>query len=190
MPNSLRKTWESMIRRCQNPADKDFHRYGARGIKVCERWMSYANFVADMNPRPTGKTLDRINNDGHYEPSNCRWATRREQDNNRRSNHRITFNGETKTIAEWARATGIKVGRLYDRLITEGWTVERALSERDPCPARGSLVNTSKLTAEQVTALRADRDAGMSLPKLGRKYGITAQAAWRICRREAWGHIP
>ena len=76
-------TWQSMKRRCLNEDNHNFKYYGGRVIMICERWMVFENFLADMGERPEGKTLDRINNDGHYEPSNCKWSTSKEQANNR-----------------------------------------------------------------------------------------------------------
>lgn len=94
-------SWHAMIQRCCNP--KRNPRYITRKISVCEQWFVYANFLEDMGERPPGTTLDRIDNDGDYEPSNCRWATSSEQANNKSSNRRIEWNGRCQTLTEWAR---------------------------------------------------------------------------------------
>ncbi len=82
------RTWSAMIQRCTNPRYDGYRNYGGRGIEVCERWRTFANFLADMGPRPDGTSLDRVNNDGNYEPGNCRWATRSEQNSNQRAARR------------------------------------------------------------------------------------------------------
>lgn len=87
-----------MRARCRNPHNDDFKNYGGRGILVCEHWNHFGTFFADMGERPAGKTLDRLNVDGHYEPDNCQWATPIQQANNKRSNHLITINGVEKTL--------------------------------------------------------------------------------------------
>jgi hypothetical protein len=96
--------WSGIRARCRNKNDLGYKNYGGRGVKVCERWNNFENFLADMGPRPSPKhQIERIDNDGDYEPGNCRWATRIEQANNRRNNHFITMGGRTLSIADWAR---------------------------------------------------------------------------------------
>lgn len=119
-------TWCSMMSRCYNPRTSSYKNYGGRGIEVCERWHNFVNFYADMGDRPSPQhSLERIDNDGDYEPSNCKWATKEEQNNNTRNNHLITFNGETKTITRWSREVGISNEAMRRRL--EKWSLERAL---------------------------------------------------------------
>jgi hypothetical protein len=119
-----------MMKRCYNRNHHAFAKYGGRGIKVCKRWQNVAHFAKDMGSPPgKGYTLDRINNGKGYSPSNCRWATWREQENNRRNSRRITFCGETKTIMEWSRELDVPHSRLYQRLSRPGWTVVRAFTE-------------------------------------------------------------
>lgn len=109
--------WESMIQRCTNPRCKAFSNYGGRGIKVCKRWRdSFEAFLADMGEKPTGLQIDRIENDGNYEPSNCKWATRKEEARNKRSNRHLTINGETRCLAEWSERSGIKSGTIRERI--------------------------------------------------------------------------
>jgi hypothetical protein len=120
--------WQAMVQRCTNPNNKGYLKYGGRGIGVCDRWREYENFLADMGRRPSDShSLDRINNDKGYEPSNCRWATLIEQANNTRTNKHLTFRGRTQTVADWAREIGIKQNTLVGR-IRKGWSVEKALT--------------------------------------------------------------
>lgn len=115
--------WRDMKRRCTNPHAKDFINYGANGIKVCKDWNSFQNFYKwamengyDENAKKGKCTLDRINNNGNYEPNNCRWVTVKEQANNRKTNHFITINNETHTIAEWAEIYNIKSYIISNRI--------------------------------------------------------------------------
>jgi hypothetical protein len=101
--------------------------YGGRGIKVCDRWMQYENFLADMGAKPDGMSLDRINPDGNYEPGNCRWASKTEQMNNRRNSRLITAFGKTLTLPQWVQETGLGYYTIYQRLRT-GVPPEEALS--------------------------------------------------------------
>lgn len=122
------RTWANMLLRCRNPGASNYAYYGGRGIRVCERWLTFENFFADVGPRPSAKhTLDRINSEGHYEPGNVRWATMKEQGRNTRRNHLITFGGETLCAAEWAERTGIDQIAIIKRL-RRGWSVEDALT--------------------------------------------------------------
>lgn len=132
LPNGNRNptyiVWRTMKDRCLNPNSENFARYGGRGIKVCESWMVFANFLADMGERPPGMTLDRFpNNDGDYEPSNCRWTTRKANSRNRCDNRLVTFKGETKTLAEWAESTGLGTPTLQGR-VRMRWSVEDMLT--------------------------------------------------------------
>lgn len=122
-------SWEGMKRRCYNPRFKHFQQYGGRGIRVCDEWHKFLAFYADMGEKPSpAHTLDRIDNDGNYEPSNCRWATREEQANNTRSNRNLELNGTTRTVAEWARSLNMHRNTLDERL-HNGWPIEKALTE-------------------------------------------------------------
>lgn len=125
-------SWRASIKRCHNPKNHAYHLYGGRGIKVCDRWRySFDAFLEDMGHPPTSRhSLDRIDTNGDYEPGNCRWATQLEQSNNQRTNRRITFQGETLTIAEWSRRTGIKPQTIRMRLDKYKLSVSEALTRR------------------------------------------------------------
>lgn len=125
--NYIYRVWQSMISRCTKPKFSYYHLYGGRGITVCERWRKFENFVADMGMRPSSEhSLDRIDNDGNYEPSNCRWATRLQQNNNKRSNHFVTCDGVKKTLIEWSRQTGVPPEKIARR-IKNGWPIHLAI---------------------------------------------------------------
>lgn len=123
------RVWCAMKNRCTNPNGRIYRLYGLRGIKVCDRWLkSFANFLADMGKRPEGTSLDRINNDGNYEPGNCRWATAKVQANNLRTNRVIEFSGERRTVSQWSDKTGIKRETITHRL-KRGWSIGKALQK-------------------------------------------------------------
>ena len=120
-------SYHSMLQRCYNPKQKWFKNYGGRGIKVCDRWReSFEAFLEDMGPRPEGLLLERIRNDGDYEPGNCKWATRSEQMRNTRVTRQLTWNGETRVIVAWAEKLGIPAQIIHSRLFA-GWTEAEAL---------------------------------------------------------------
>lgn len=120
--------WGHMIRRCHRPAAVGYRNYGARGISVCPEWRnSFAAFLRDVGPRPSPKhTLDRINNDGHYEPGNVRWTTRKAQMRNTRVNLVIDYNGQSKTLVEWSESLGVNYHTLHAR-VRRGWPIDRVL---------------------------------------------------------------
>lgn len=109
--------WGGMRERCLNPSNKNFSDYGGRGIAICERWQKFENFLADMGEPPEGMTIDRINNEGNYEPGNCRWATVTEQNRNKRTSAILEYRGERRTISHWAESLGVSksVLRYYIR---------------------------------------------------------------------------
>jgi hypothetical protein len=120
--------WQDILARCKNSNNPAYHNYGGRGIIVCDRWMTFKNFLIDVGMRPSSKhSIDRIDNDGNYEKTNCRWATQKTQNRNRRTNKLLTHHGKTVCVAEWADATGIAPSILYNRL-RRGWSVERTLT--------------------------------------------------------------
>ena len=116
-----------MHRRCSEPTNPRYPTYGARGIYVCARWQNFKAFLADMGPCPDGHSLDRIDNNGNYDPANCRWATDEQQRNNKRSNRRITIDGRTQTLAQWIRERGLKFCTVRNRLYRKRLTPEEAL---------------------------------------------------------------
>jgi hypothetical protein len=124
--------WTGIIQRCTNKNSPSYKNYGGRGISVCNEWhnsfLVFCNWAVS-NGYSDDLTIDRINNDGNYESSNCRWATGIEQGGNRRDNHRLTFNNKTMTIAEWAREIGIPMRTLWKRL-NDGESIESALTRK------------------------------------------------------------
>jgi hypothetical protein len=123
------RTWRSIKYRCHDPDCPGYARYGGRGIKVCDRWRdSFENFLADMGKRPSAEySIERVNNDGDYEPGNCKWATRGEQRRNASHARIYEFNGKRQVIKDWANEYGFSPTTLYYRL-SNGWSIERALT--------------------------------------------------------------
>lgn len=174
--------WSAMKDRCENPRTKNFKDYGGRGIKVCERWHSFENWFADMGPLPSpGHSIERRDNNGNYEPTNCYWATRAEQAKNKRNNRWLTANGETLHLSEWARRLGTTTGAILHRL-KAGWPVRRALSE--PISERPN----SKLTPEQAAWIRATYPSKRA-PELGRMLGVSAVSVMNIVHGRTFADV-
>lgn len=125
------RCWLAMHQRCNNPANPYYGRYGGRGIQVCQRWNSIHAVLEDMGHPPAGMSLGRIDNDGHYEPGNCRWETQEQQNENTCRNRFIEWQGRTQTVKAWAQELDLNPRQISERL-RRGWTVERALTTPTP----------------------------------------------------------
>lgn len=123
---STYKCWGRMKERCLDKKHKSFKRYGGRGITICDRWIKFENFLADMGEKPDGLTLDRKDNDGNYTLENCQWSTPKQQTRNRSTSRLLTYKGVTKSMAQWADDLGIEYYLLRNRITKCKWTVERA----------------------------------------------------------------
>lgn len=115
-----------MKARCDNPSHTSFKNYGARGVGYEPTWAVFENFLKDMGERPTGKSLDRIDNAKGYSKGNCRWASRQQQNRNKRSNVMVTYMGQTKCLSQWCEELGLPYPRTYNRLVTRGLDPESA----------------------------------------------------------------
>lgn len=121
------QSWCDIIKRCTNPNSARYLLYGGRGITVCKRWRQFINFLKDMGEMPMGYQIDRIDNNGNYCPSNCQWATRRQQMRNKQDNHLVTHKEKTLCLSEWAEQTGISADIIRWRL-KHNWSVGKALT--------------------------------------------------------------
>lgn len=143
--------WSAMRGRCNNPNNPNFHHYGGRGIKICERWERFENFLADMSEPPSTKhSIDRMNNDGNYEPSNCRWATQKQQSRNKRLTTFVEYQGQQRPLSEWCEMLGIPFTRTDSRL-ARGWAVsdafEKPYRKRTVDPLGGSVNSRKRVYA-------------------------------------------
>lgn len=173
------KSWSGMKGRCYNPRCQEYQYYGARGIIVCERWLGpngFVNFFADMGEKPSAKhSLDRIDVNGNYEPTNCRWATAEQQNRNKRDNRIIDFNGRRATIAEWAEDAGLPVSTLLNRLAAD-WPFEKAITT----PSFGNLMEHVN---DRPTNRRIEYDGRtMTLAQWARETGIQHSTILRRIR--------
>jgi hypothetical protein len=176
-----------MITRCRNPKHVFFGRYGGAGITVCERWLTYENFLADMGPRPPGLTIDRIKNERGYEPGNCRWATRKEQQRNRKCCRYLELNGRRLLIQDWAQELGVNISTLSERL-RKGWSVERTLTT--PVDRSRSHAPIRKLTPDQVRQIRERHAANAATTdSLAEEFGVTKNSIDMILQRLSWRNV-
>lgn len=183
--------WNGMKHRCHNPNYGSYERYGARGISVCARWRnSFADFYADMGPRPSPQhSIERMDNDGDYEPGNCRWATLDVQANNKRR----TIHVGGKKLVEIAAETGLSLStvraRLYQGNADRIGSTE-PLRRRDADTMNKGVSNgQAKMTDVGVRYMRALREQGWQLKDLAVYFGVSKSLAGLICRRERWGWL-
>ena len=191
--------WGSMKSRCNNPNEPAYKNYGARGIKVCERWNDFANFRDDMGPRPEGFTLERIDNDRGYEPGNCVWASRTQQSRNRRGTLNITIGDETMPLSAWVERCGVVSYRTALARIYKGWPPEEAVMTpkvtRRKCKPRGGRVSEAKeMTLAGVNLADASTASGINhrtiMKRLRRGWSLEAALTFpprRGPHKEAFG---
>lgn len=152
----LYSVWQGMRGRCRNPRAQHFAAYGGRGITVCPEWDDFARFVADMGPRPDGYSLDRIDNDKGYSSSNCRWATRQEQQRNQRTTRRVTIEGNTYLVAELVHLSGRKHETIIQRA-EKGMTYDEVLKKTRYAFATGFRKAIEVRVANQLAATHCKR---------------------------------
>lgn len=176
--------WRGMKKRCYETTSPSYKYYGAKGITVCERWMIFDNFYADMKEGYVkGLKLDRLNNDMQYKKEHCRWVTAKESARNRSNNFILTIGNESKTLAEWGEIKKIKPDTINGR-IRRGWSVEDAVNKKlMPTIHTGETNGMAKLTAEKVQQIRSSNKkyAALSL-----EFGVSVSQIGLIKRGVAW----
>ncbi len=185
----VRRTWFTMLKRCENPKDPNYRHYGARGISVCDRWKNFDNFFADMGEPPelTRRwSIDRIDNDGNYEPGNVQWATPAIQNDNKQQSIHITIDGVTRTPRGWIEAgvATVSLPAITTR-IRHGMDPVEAV-KTPALTGLGSAHHHSKLTTRKVVQLRELFRQGASKGALARKFGICRKTVRQIVAREIW----
>lgn len=164
-------SWLSMMRRCFLSSVAGFSDYGGRGISVCERWYDWRNFLADMGERPDGFSLDRIDPNGNYEPSNCRWADAVTQNRNTRRNVTVEVGGVLMLARDAAKVLGVSESSISRRR-----RAAAPLAERRPL----------KLTAAQAQQIKARLDAGLTNTAIAAEFGVTRQHVGQIKAGKVW----
>jgi hypothetical protein len=192
---AMKSAFSMTKQRCYNENCRDYAYYGLAGIKICDRWLqSFDNFVADMGLRPEGMTLERKDVNADYSPENCMWATREVQSRNKKLTLKLTYKGETKTLPEWEKITGIPYGTLKARKNRLGYTDEQCLEKPVICggklegrvykervynPSRGYEHERTKFKKEVVETIREEYASGCSIKELSDKY----KTAWPTIKK-------
>ncbi len=177
------KAWGSLRHRCSNPNARNYYLYGGRGIRVCDRWASFENFLADMGPRPSsGHSIDRLDVNGNYEPGNCAWRTCSQQQRNKRNSLFITHNGETLHVREWAERTGIHTDTLRCRILKLKWSTDRAFSMPQHTYQRGLCISYQGETLSVSAIAKREGVVKQTLHKYITKKGIPVEDALKILK--------
>jgi hypothetical protein len=181
------KAWIALKQRCSNPKLSSYPYYGGRGIRVCERWMnSFENFLTDMGPRPSAEhSIDRLDVNGNYEPSNCIWSDPRQQARNKRNSLLVAHNGETLHINEWSERTGINPATLRKRLLTLSWTPKRAFETPAGPYRRGFSISYQGETLSLSAIARKEGVCNHSLYYHAITKGIPVEDALKILKGSA-----
>lgn len=171
------RTWSNVIQRCTNPNTAFYAIYGGRGIGICERWRSnFEAFLADMGTKPSpNHQIDRINNDGNYEPGNCRWATPREQARNTRRNKHVEIDGVRMPVVDARNAAGLKRG-TFERRLALGWSIEDVVSK----PLRPNR----RLTAGQRSEIATRFRRGERMPSIAAQMAVPYSTVYRVVWQE------
>lgn len=174
------RVWYHIKSRCTNIKDKSYDRYGGRGIKMCERWLtSYSHFLLDMGRAPSPEhSIERKNNDKDYEPSNCKWATPLEQANNKRNTFKVEYNGKVKSLHDWCRELNLNFKRV-DHRIRRGWCVKEAFEDKN-------VYLSNKLNNSDVSDIRLLHQTGVSMTFLSKKYNVSHTTISQIIRKIIW----
>lgn len=182
-------SWTSMKKRCLHPADDSYEFYGGKGIQICGRWLDFVNFLADMGERPTGCTIDRIDPDGDYEPSNCRWATQREQTLNRGNVNQVKFRGELLTLKDISVKYGVPQTTVYRRW-AQGVRGDDLVSGKNRNALRvGERNSSSKLTESDVVGIRNMLLLGKTQKACADKYQVSQSVISNIFTGKTWAHV-
>lgn len=174
-----------MMQRCFNPKDVAFQYYGGRGVSVDPTLRTFQGFLAVLGPRPEDMSLERINSDGDYTPSNVKWATIMEQNNNRRSNVQITYKGKSQTLAAWARDLGMNKTMLWNRLNTYKWSVADSFERPKGITCYKGLT-TRKLSDEQVLEIARSTELQRVVAE---KFGVCQTLVSQIRAGKCWGTL-
>lgn len=187
----------SMKDRCYNPNNTNWEYYGGRGITMCDRWLeSFHNFVEDMGERPSKKhSVERLDNNKGYSPENCKWATRKEQMNNTRRCHMLTFQGKTQSLTMWCEELHLSISSVRYRL-KQKWSLENALTiptngtrNPDAVPRKGRTPSTAKLTPEQVQYIRQTyKPHSYTQRRLAKELNVDASTISNVIRGKYYNH--